>query len=254
MSFWLNRNLMNKAKGVNFIDFEKMKMNSKCKQKLLNYLFKLFFTECHNRRGREVIEAETRTSNQFQSMKFSLFFLGMREGKISIFQFKLFRHKNWDMNIKNSLVDVVFLIATAVRILWVVVCAASANKTFNIQIFIGEILTEVRVSEQRPRRKTRHENENAFWHINSTHPWRKQQKRARQQKTVFEWKRAQSIQRVTSAQLLRIFGLTRVLKNVKYSTEKSCSPFPGEAKWIHYHNFLFPTLQLSFPWAVKKSR
>jgi hypothetical protein len=56
------------------------------------------------------------------------------------------------MNIKNSLVDI-FSSLRQCAFCGVVVCAASANKTFNIQIFIGEILIEARVNEQRPREK-----------------------------------------------------------------------------------------------------
>lgn len=168
-------------------------------------------------------------------------FLVCGRGKFQYFNSKP-RHKNWDMNIKNSLVDVVFISPRAFcRSLW----ATNANKTFNIQIFIVEILTEVRVNEQRPR-------EYATWKWKcflthkSTHPLEKITEAPGNKKKPFLNENSLN-QWVTSAQLLRIFRVTRVLEVIKYSTEKNLA---GRflRKWIHYHNFIqTDTLFLCFP-------
>lgn len=59
------------------------------------------------------------------------------------------------MNIKNSLVDIFPRLAFAGD-------AVRTNKTFNIQIFIGEILTEVRVNWKKKRQKYIKKVENCF--------------------------------------------------------------------------------------------
>lgn len=55
-----------------------------------------------------------------------------------------------------------------------------------------------------------------------------------------------SVGNVTSAQLLRIFGWRGYLNCKIFNGQKSCSSFPGRAKWIHYHNFFQASTTLSF--------
>lgn len=105
--------------------------------------------------------------------------------------------------------------------------ASSTNKFFNIQIFIGEILIEV--NKQRSREKRDMKMKTVFWHINRRALRGNTTGRARgNQKKSRCATRTHSIDpRVTSAQLLRIFGWRGYLNYKIFNGQKSCSSLPG---------------------------